>query len=86
MRDEMMDDSIEEMGHMIERVTYLTEQTETAQDSQLRSHFEGELAIALEEFQEYKKELKGEISDYLQWCKSNQVPVYINYYRVYREL
>ena len=76
MRNDVIDSNISHLGDLIETVSYYTQTPE---------HF-GELDLALRHLSEYKHELRSETGAYLEWCHLNQIPIYINYYRVYREL
>lgn len=82
----MIDRSIESIGTILKEMETLQFLAENCDEQLLRTQYELELSESIQAFSEYQKELKGKLADYFSWCKDNQIPVYINYYRVYREL
>jgi hypothetical protein len=77
---------IQLLGYVMDDIAEVREMLSNCSDPSLILEYEEELESLIEELNEVAERCIYIIGVYVEACKENNEPVYLDYYRVYKEL
>jgi len=81
-----IDSKIELLGHVIQDLKDIELAISIAADPSLLHEYETERKVLVQELNEVSSRCIVLLEAYMEDCKSQQIPPYLNYFRVLREL
>lgn len=87
MNNPVCDSNIIILNNILSDIYSLAEILRNASlDIETQQITEKEIFDKYAELEELKPTMKKQFEEYFQFCKENNIPVFLNYYRIYKEL